>query len=153
MQEDFNTLMIECLQKNEPLKSFYLKCESNGNEIFKIYENIIELRKLLLESKDNDEKEVINNAIIKELKGKTQDLESYVRNLKNQFEESMKSLEDLNDGSSKDQTASIRDYIKNLTGSLKSINDKNDKLTLKVENMTSEILNKLKKDLACKHYA
>ena len=126
LKEDISNAVTETLQKLEALKIFNHKIESNSDNINKLFENVEDLQKNNGDDKGNESSENNNFILIKELKAKTQDLESYFRYLKNLFDENMKSLEDIDGTSkeSKDQSTSLRDYIRHLAGTLKGIDEK-----------------------------
>jgi hypothetical protein len=130
--DEIGKLLFEHLEKNEGLKSMFSKTEANSEEIHKLYESVLEIRRITIDEK------AVNPLTEKEKKDllmRLSDLELHLKHLRNQFDENIKGLEtndnpDENDKES--QPASIRDYIRHVAGNLKVLGEKVKKNSLTI---------------------
>ena len=130
------------------------KNDKSSEEIVKIFESLVELRKISIENKELidknfDEKEKVN------ILSKLNSLDNEVENLKVFAERKIKTEEE-NQG---DSLENLMDYVRNLSGNFKVIEEKVllylfkvDKTAMIQNNLDSEIYSKLKKDLASKFH-
>lgn len=122
--DEIGKILFEHLEKNEGLKNLFSKTDNNAEEIQKLYESVLEIRRITIDEKAAvpiTEKEKRDMII------RLSDLELHLKHLRNQFDENIKGLEtnDNADENEKDtQPASIRDYIRHVAGNLKVLGEK-----------------------------
>jgi len=123
--------------------------ESSKEDIDKLFSSIVEIRSAQSTNALSADK-------IEELKSKMAQIEFALKKQKRTFEERFISLEGVeaaaDDGDAgiiaEHVGGSIKDNIKNLNVNVKGIGDKIEKVTLRLDNINSEILAKVKKDLS-----
>lgn len=152
--DEIGKIILEHIDKNEALKSIFIKTEANTEEINKIYESILEIRRITIDEKNNPS---ASDKDRKEITQRLEELESLLKLLKGQFDENIKGSDngDNQDEFDKEsQPTSMRDYLRQVAGNVKLLGDKVknylkqiEKVQSKQENQNSEILGKMKKDL------
>lgn len=149
-------ILMMNLAENKQFKDVLGKVDVYKQDIDKLYQSIIEVRSSLT---DNTKFIAIEEDLRKSMK-KIHDIESNFKKYKSQIEEISKNLEgeslggevnakpgDYKHSFENNSGLSIRDQVKQLTTNVKINTDKIEKISLKVEGMNTEILNKLRKDL------
>lgn len=139
----------ELIKMQEFMEEYREKSQNSQGEIDKIFESIVEIRSYLTAIDSAEEK-------IGDLKDKIYDLDFMQKKHKALFEERLKNLEGdpiPEDGNPNPENnaaggGSIKDNIKNLNNYIKVITEKIDKVSLRQDNMNSEILTRVKKDLS-----
>lgn len=136
----------EFVKMLEFMEEFKSERISSKEEIDKLYESIVEIRSGLSAAGQWEEKALA-------LQDQISDVNFVLKKQSSAFEERFKNLEgdpatDDTNQNTENFGGSIKDNIKNLTNSVKTIIDKIDKVTLRQDNMNSEILAKVKKDLS-----
>lgn len=117
--ENMSKILIEQLQKSEIIKTFITKTDTNSDEISKLYESLVEVRRIIIEGGS-----IITEKEKKDMMLKLTDLDLQLKRLRTQFDENIKGVEENPDQEDKDQPASIRDYIRHLAGNMKVMGDK-----------------------------
>ena len=83
---------MEQLEKNEALRDSFSKIQSNSEEIHKLYESIVEIRRINIDDKhsssmpDKDKKDIMI---------KISDLEINLKHLQNQFDDNIKGVDSI----------------------------------------------------------
>jgi len=129
-----------------------------NNDISKIYESILALRKLFGEI-GNSESDfgTVGNKTVNELQEKIKnlsssldkriiDIDKVLKKLKDNIEESTKGLIDKEENTSGNN---LKEFFNLINKIIKHTTEKTDKNSVKLENFTGEVINKLKKDLTC----
>ena len=113
------------MENNESLKSQRLQLDSNSDQIHKLYESILEIRRITI-----DEKTAGGNLTEKEKKDiftKISDMDFVLKHLREQFDENNKidePTDEVEDKDKENQPASMRDYIRHVAGNLKVLGEK-----------------------------
>jgi hypothetical protein len=122
------------------------RCETTTDEINKLYESIVDIRRQSLEEKRSDPQ------LDDKLKGiniKMDDLEYMLKYLKNQFDENFRGLEE-EQNTNENPNVNLKDLLRSLKGEMRSVTERIDKVVVKQDNLTGEVLAKIKKDLSGK---
>lgn len=137
---------------NEILDEQNNKTENNKQEIDKIFESIVEIRRALADCPSDLDIKIL------EINEKVSEVELNLRKQRLNFEERFKSLEmdnieteENNENTNPSEApsgGSLKDNVKFLNNNIKIITDKIDKLTLRQDNMNNDILTRVKKDLS-----
>ena len=136
-------LISESLKENIDLLNV-VKSENdlNTNEINKLYESVLDLRRQITET-NNDQKAVD----LKDIPLKIIDIEGNIKSIKSNISSLMGGDLLEVDSSSKNTSLSLKDTVRNLVVGNKTLNDKMDKVQHKLDNFNTELLSKIKKDL------
>ena len=143
--DEIENLLNSFLMKNESFTSLLEAKENNVEEVKKMWDILVEIRKMTIENKEKIDKnsdKTENEKMITKLSSLTSEVES----LKLFAEKMIKTEEDNQD----ETVGNLKDFVKNLNGNLKVIEDKVEKTAHFQQNLNSEIYGKLKKDLASK---
>jgi hypothetical protein len=122
--DEIGKIILEHIDKNEALKSIFIKTEANTEEINKIYESILEIRRITIDEKNNPS---ASDKDRKEITQRLEELESLLKLLKGQFDENIKGSDngDNQDEFDKEsQPTSMRDYLRQVAGNVKLLGDK-----------------------------
>jgi len=128
------------------MEEFRSKSDSSKAEIDKLFESIVEIRSTLSAGALWEEKAL-------RLQDAISDVDFELKKQKQAFEERFKNLEgeptsEEGNQNSENIGGSIKDNLKNLNTGVKVVSDKIDKVTMRLDNINSEILSKVKKDLS-----
>ena len=132
---------------NEIVKNVIGRCDINSEEINKLYESIVDLRRQTIDERRPEGS--ATDSLVKALTMKVEDLDFALKFLRTQFDENIRGIEDGGDQttSNENQGMNLKDLIRSLKGELKGMTERVDKVTLKQDSLSSDILHKLKKDL------
>lgn len=130
------------------MKNINNKCETSTEEIHKLYESIVDIRRQSLDEKRSDPQ---LDDTLKGINIKMDDLEYMLKYLKSQFDENFKGLEEEESNSNDNPNLNLKDLFRNLKGELRGVTERIDKVVVKQDNLTGEVLGKIKKDLSCKN--
>jgi len=135
-KEEF-TKMLEFMQEQKECSQI---CKADLDRLFT---SVVEIRSALSSQK------------LEELHGKIGEVDFALRKQKNLFEERFKNLEgeaiatdDVNNAEQPNGGGSIKDNFRSINASVKTVCDKIEKVTMRLDNMNTEILTKVKKDLS-----
>lgn len=106
------------------MKSIFTKTEANSEEINKIYESILEIRRITIDEKNSPS---FSEKDKKEILQKIDDLDLMFKHLKGQFDENIKGSdigENSDEIDKETQPSSIRDFIRQVAGNVKLIGEK-----------------------------
>lgn len=150
IREEFQKWKIS----NEHNSSILNEIIKHNDDINKIYESILNIRKTLAEKEgDNQTNPIINNMIHLEeslnthkisTEKKIIELEKIVKKIREFVDESHKGLIDLKFD---DTGNSLKDFFKTILFNLRQNVEKTDKNNIRLDNLSVELLGKLKKDL------
>lgn len=146
---ELNNHISQQIEANDNIKNTNQRCESNTEEIHKLYESIVDIRRQTIEDKR------IEPALedkLKSLNLKVDDLEFMMKFLKSQFDENFKGLEEEEHNTNDNQNLNLKDLLRNLKGEMRVITEKVDKVVIKQDSLSGDILGKIKKDLSRKNY-
>jgi hypothetical protein len=122
--DEIGKIILEHIEKNEALKSVFIKTEANTDEINKIYESILEIRRITIDEKNNPS---VTDKDKKEILQKIDELESLFKLLKGQFDENIKGSDtgdNQDDLDKESQPTSMRDFLRQVAGNVKLLGDK-----------------------------
>jgi hypothetical protein len=145
---EINGIIAIEIKENEIVKKFITRCETNSDEINRIYESIVDLRRQTLDDKLNDPK--LNDIDLKALDMKVEEINLSLKFLKSLFDEHFKGLDQ--DEHSETSGLNLKEIIRNMKGEMRIISDRMEKFSLKQENLGTDILGKIKKDLSGKSF-
>jgi hypothetical protein len=125
-----------------------ISVENSIRDLKKVYLDINKKSRqsIVIEEEKVNNNENFQNAVDLRLS----ELEKSISKMKLMFDDT-RGLDDLADNNAVKSSGegSIKEIIKGTANNLKSVTDRVDKIQIKLDHMTAEILNKLKKDLAC----
>lgn len=144
---EITNLISKEIDNNDVLKNINSRCESSAEEISKLYESIVDIRRHTLEEKRSDPQldDKLNG-----LNVKMDDLEYMLKYLKTQFDENFKGLEEEEQNNNDNPNLNLKDLIRNIKGEMRGVTERIDKVVVKQDNLSGDLLGKIKKDLAGK---
>jgi hypothetical protein len=129
-------------------KQDIITIENSIRDLKKVYLDINKKTRqsITIEEEKGNNNESFQNAVDLRLS----ELEKSIAKMKLMLDDT-RGMDDLADNSAVKSSGegSIKEIIKGTANNLKSVTDRVDKIQMKLDHMTAEILNKLKKDLAC----
>lgn len=134
------------IKENETIKTQLIRTETNSDAINKLYESIVDIRRQTLEEKKPDPR--FSDKDFKALDIRVEDLDSALKYLRSMFEENFKGLEEEED--SDNSGLNLKDLIRSIKAEIRVMSDKIEKLIGKQENLGSDLLGKIRKDLSGK---
>ena len=139
-----NGRIVNEINENEILKNTVKRCDTNSEEINKLYESVVDLRRLsMIENKSNIN---FTDKDFKSLDIKFENIDSALKLLKSKFEENFKGLEE--DENSEDNGLNLKDLIRSIKEEMRVLAEKMEKLIGKQENLGADLLGKIRKDLS-----
>jgi hypothetical protein len=124
------------------------RCETSNEEINKLYESLVDIRRQSLEEKRSDPQ---FDDKLKGINQKMDDLEYMLKYLKNQFDENFRGLEE-EQNMNENPNLNLKDLIRSLKGDMRGVTERIDKVVVKQDNLTGDVLSKIKKDLSSKEH-
>jgi DNA repair exonuclease SbcCD ATPase subunit len=143
-----NRKFIESFLQTTTFQDIKNKLDNNKDEIDKLYESVVDIRKTYIDNK----KEVAGESEpVDIIKPRLQNLETSMIRMRTQIEEISRNVDgEIGELIAKEHggdTGNVRDYIKNISHNMKTLSDKIDTVVTKQTGLNTEIIMRVKKDL------
>jgi hypothetical protein len=140
-----NKKIIENFLQTNLFQDLKIKLDQNKEEIDKLYDSIVDIRKNCLDTKKDDENETVMI-----MKPRLQNIENNITRLRSQIEEVSRNVEGEFENHLKEtgDTSNMRDFVRNIGGGMKNLSEKVETVVSKQTNLNQEIIMRVKKDLA-----
>lgn len=144
--DDIKKIFIKMIKENELIKQINTKISFNSDEINKLYDSLIDVRRVL-----TDQLSFHKLIDMNELPIRLCGIESEISNLKEKMEEVRKDFltDEIHNDPIKNEkiVANFKEYVRVLANGMKISTERIENLQTKVDSLNHEILLKIKKDL------
>jgi chromosome segregation ATPase len=139
-----NKKIIENFLQTNTFLDIKTKMDQNKEEIDKLYDSIVDIRKNYLDTKKDDESDTV---VV--IKPRLQNIENNISRMRNQIEEMSRNVDNEFEAHLKENgdTSNIRDFVRNIGGGMKNLSEKVETVINKQTNLNQEIILRVKKDL------